>query len=376
MRCGNGSRLLDDNLPAIAFVVAGLGAGGAERVIALLASAFVRSGRSVTVIAFDHDGDPVYHDFDPRVRLLRLGARRGGIIANADRVRRLRAVLRQSDFGVIISFLTKINVVTLLASRGLGIPVIACERNNPRRQVASPIWGMLLDRLYPRAAAIVLQTEASRSCLPEKVARSARIIPNPVTVGDRIASESPPLLAAVGRFESQKGFDLLIEAFGRVAPFHPEWRLAIWGEGPLRGALEAQVRAFGLADRVTLPGLSTTPGGWLESAGAFVLSSRFEGFPNALAEAMAAGLPVAAFDCSFGPSELVQHEVNGLLVKDGDVAALAAALDRLLGDAALRARLGSMARAASVEYAPDRIFEHWQALEAGVRAGAMVASRG
>lgn len=365
----------EDKPPAIAFVVAGLGAGGAERVIALLASAFVRDGRSVTVIAFDRDGDPVYHDFDPRVELLRLGGKRGGVLANVARVRHLRAALKHRDFGVVISFLTKINVIALLASHGLGIPVIVSERNNPLRQTASPVWAKLLDRLYPRAAAIVLQTATSRACLPENVAKSARIIPNPVAVDGVIASESPALLAAVGRFESQKGFDLLLEAFGRVAPVHPDWQLAIWGEGPLRGALEAQVGRLGLVDRVTLPGLSAVPGGWLQSAGAFVLSSRFEGFPNALAEAMAAGLPVAAFDCAFGPSELIDNEISGLLVADGDVAGLAAALDRLCGDAPLRVRLGVAAKAAATEYAPARIFERWRLLEAEVR-GMGLASTG
>nr|WP_310524352.1 glycosyltransferase family 4 protein [Polymorphobacter sp.] len=362
----------DKSRPGIAFVVAGLGAGGAERVIALLASAFVDDGRAVTVIAFDREDDPVYHDFDPGVRLLRLGGQPRGAASVVGRVRRLRAVLRAERFGVVISFLTKINVVTLLAMTGLGVPVIACERNNPQRQAGHPAWQFLLHRLYPRAAAIVLQTEASRACLPAAVARAANVIPNPVAVFGGVANESTRTLVAVGRFEHQKGFDLLLPAFAIVAQNQPEWRLAIWGDGPLRDAIAAQTRALGLEARVTLPGLSKTPGGWLAGAGAFVLSSRHEGFPNALGEAMAAGLPVVAFDCPFGPAEMICNDVNGLLVADGDAAALAAAMARLLGDAELRLRLGAAARLSARNFAPEAIFGQWHALEAGVRSGGVL----
>jgi glycosyltransferase involved in cell wall biosynthesis len=106
----------------------------------------------------------------------------------------------------------------------------------------------------------------------------------------------------------------------------------------------------------------------MTGASVFVLSSRYEGFPNALGEAMAAGLPVAAFDCAFGPREMVRNEVDGLLVPDEDVGALAAALDRLMADPALRARLGNAAREASARFAPEKIIAQWDALTAGILA--------
>lgn len=352
------------NKPAIAFVVAGLGAGGAERVIALLASAWVNDGRQVTVIAFDRPDDPVYHAFDDRIRLVRLGIAGGGAAAVARRVARLRAELRRGDFGVVISFLTKVNVVSLLATVGMPVPVIVCERNNPLRQAAHPAWRWLLHKLYPRAARIVIQTEASRSCLPPAVAKRARVIPNPLA--------APPVgamtghlrvLTAVGRLDEQKGFDLLLSAFAMIAPRHADWHLAIWGEGPRRAELTTMIRSLGLDSRVSLPGLSKLPGAWLATAGAFVLSSRYEGFPNALGEAMAAGLPVIAFDCPFGPGEMIQNGINGLLIADADVEALAAGLDRFLGDGALRARLSGAARSAVIAYDPRNVFAAWRNLE-------------
>src|SRR3989337_2116886 len=111
----------------------------------------------------------------------------------------------------------------------------------------------------------------------------------PNNVGQRIV--------AVGRLEHQKGFDLLLHAFARIAPEWPEASLTIFGEGPLRGMLEEQVKQQNIFGRAFFPGVSKTPGSWIQCANIFVLSSRFEGFPNVLVEAMTAGLPVVAFDC-------------------------------------------------------------------------------
>jgi glycosyltransferase involved in cell wall biosynthesis len=356
-----GSMSGKDKPASIAFVVAGLGAGGAERVIALLTQAWIQSGREVCVISFDNPADPVYHQFDSRVRLMRLGVPQRGILSSIGRVMRLRAALRRQRPAIVISFLTKINVITLLASIALPVRVVVSERNNPRLQPSHVLWSWLVARLYPRAAGIVIQTESSRSCLPAAVAAAAVVIPNPLARTAVAVEPGAITLSAVGRLEHQKGFDLLLQAVSKVLGRHPGWRLCIWGEGPLRKNLETQIAGLGLTGQVILPGLSDTPGGWLATTGAFVLSSRYEGFPNALGEAMAAGLPVAAFDCDFGPSELIRNNNNGLLIPNGDVDAMAMALDRLLGDAALRRRLGAAARATATGYAPEIVFAKWQA---------------
>ena len=366
---GADGRVTGSGTKHVAFVLSGLGAGGAERVISLIASIWVERGIDVTVITFDAADDIVYHPFDPRVRLVRLGiapARRGGLAAvqaNYRRVRALRSALRRLRPDVLIAFLTKINALTLVAAKGLGCPVIVSERNNPHRQAAHPLWNLALQRLYRHATAVVMQTSASLACLPPEVRRRATVIPNPVLPAN-MAGRSPerPVLVAAGRLVPQKGFDLLIEAFARVAGDHKAWSLVIWGEGPDRAAIEAHVQALGMSERVRLPGLSDTPGGWMADATAFVLASRFEGFPNVLAEAMAVGLPVVAFDCPFGPGEMIAHEVDGLLVGCEDVPALATALSRIMGDPTLRNRLGTAARVSAMRFAPQRIVEQWDAL--------------
>lgn len=355
----------------IFIVIAALGAGGAERVTAWLAEHLLGAGARVTIVAFDRPGEPVYHAFSDRLRFVRLGiaAKRGrGIVPPV--LRRIAALRRAVADGrpeLIVSLLTKINAVTLCATLGMSVPVVACERNNPARQPAHWLWKAVLRRAYRRAAAIVCQTRASVACIPPDSRARVVVIPNPVLAAEAAADrERPRTIAGVGRLEAQKGFDLLIDAFAAVAGRHPGWRLDIWGSGPDEAALRARAKALGIAERVAFRGLSDRPGGWIAETGLFVLASRYEGFPNVLGEAMAAGLPVIATDCDFGPRELVDDGVDGLLVANEDSAALACALDRLLGDDALRRRLAAQAPRVAATFAPPRIAGEWDRLLAGL----------
>lgn len=334
----------------VAFVLAGLDAGGAERVIEIVSRAAIERGWQVTVVAFDSPASPPFNSFHPDVRLERLDLppRSGGVAkwwAVARRLAALRRLVRARQFTVLVSFLTKINVISLISASGTGIPTIVSERNNPQRQAMSPAWNFALRVLYARAAQIVLQTERSRACLPPGQRARAVVLPNPV---DRPRGPQPvapdlPVLVGVGRLTAQKGFDLLLDAFSAIAEAVPAWQLVIWGEGPDRQQLERQVERLGLAGRVRLPGLSEVPGSWVSTGSCFVLPSRYEGFPNVLLEAMQARMAVVAFDCEYGPSELIEHQRNGLLVANGDVRELSEALLRVMTDPPLRARLAAQA---------------------------------
>jgi glycosyltransferase involved in cell wall biosynthesis len=351
------------------FVVAGMGMGGAERVVSLLSAAWAERGWEVIVAAFDSPQDPVAHEFSETVELVRLGLEPGGgsrlrgLTATARRLLALRRLLRSRRPDIVISFLTKINVLTLLAAAGSGIPVVISERNNPAEQRAHPLWAWSWKLLAPRAAAIVLQTEAIRRRYPRAIAQRAQVIPNPVAIPRNIKRQHDGLvLAAVGRLTEQKGFDLLIHAFATLAGECPEWRLVIFGEGPQRPELERMVTHYDLTGRILLPGISANHGDWIGQADAFVLPSRFEGFPNVLVEAMLAGLPVVAFDCDFGPAEIVAHDVNGLLVPPGDVQELIVNLRNILKVSTLRDRLGDAARTSAAQFATERIVLKWDSL--------------
>jgi glycosyltransferase involved in cell wall biosynthesis len=150
-----------------------------------------------------------------------------------------------------------------------------------------------------------------------------------------------PLVLGIGRLSREKGFDLLICA---AAEARRPFRLILLGEGPGGKGLRELAGRLGVADRVEFPGFQGNPYAWLRAAAAFVLPSRYEGFPNSLLEAMALGVPCVATRCPTGPEEIVTDDVDGLLVPVEDPGALAAAIDRLLGDPELRERLGRAAR--------------------------------
>lgn len=356
----------------IALVITALGAGGAERVLIGMANHWAARGWTVTLITFERPGTPPYYPLDPGVRLCQLdqvaitGPAWRATWQSVTRIAALRRALRAAAPDVAIAFLAKINVLTLIATRGLGLPVIVSERNNPERQRFSPVWIWLRDRLYGWADGFVTPSAGVLGCFPGALQARGCVIPNPVDPPDR-APASPGAadgrtLVAVGRLVEQKGFDLLLDAFARVAAAHPDWRLVIWGEGPERSRLEALRDRLGLDGRVSLPGLTERPGGWIEGAGVFVLSSRYESFGNVITEAMAAGLPVVAFDSPYGPREIVRDGIDGLLVPAEDGAALAAALDRVMADSDLRARLGAAAREGAGRFDRARVMAMWDDL--------------
>lgn len=343
----------------VAIVTAGLGAGGAEQVIAQLARHWTAQGLAVDVVTFDRPGDPVFHALPHGVALHRLGGR-AGLAGMPGKVAALRRCLARCKPQVVVSFLTKINLLAALACTGRRVRLVCSERNNPERQDAHPLWNLALRLAYRRADAIVCQTAAVRRCFAPGLQGRLVTIPNPVPPPDvaPCAGECTTI-GAVGRLTRQKGFDVLLRAFGRVHPRHPAWRLAIWGDGPDRQALEDQIAELGLSGAATLRGLTPRPRSWVAETGIFVLSSRYEGFPNALGEAMAAGLPVVSADCDFGPADMIEPRVSGLLVPPEDDVALAAALETFITDAGLRARAAASAAAAMERFGPARVLRLW-----------------
>ena len=353
----------------VLFILAGLGMGGAERVAALLTSNWAQQGQQLTVVAFDSPHDPLAYEFHKDVELVRLDIAAGGgsllrgITANARRLLALRKLIREKRPDLVISFLTKVNVLTLVAAIGSGIPVIISERNNPGKQEANPLWAWTWLKLSHFAAAIVFQTETIKSRYAKDIAERAVVIPNPVAKPDLVRQNHDGLVVvAAGRLAHQKGFDLLIAAFAMLADDFPDWRLEIWGEGSERASLEQQIRETGMTERIMLPGMSQGHGHWLATADVFVLSSRFEGFGNVLVEAMLAGLPSIAFDCDFGPRDIVTDGVDGILVPSEDVRLLADAMRQVMSDEALRTRLGAAARGKAGRFDVATIVSQWDSL--------------
>lgn len=360
----------------ITLVISTFDIGGAQRVMSLMANYWVAHGRDVTLVSLSPQSEDWFalHHLVKRVplNLLSSSTHLGqALCQNMLRVLRLRDELRRSRPDVVISFMDTTNVLTILASRGLSIPVIISERNDPRRHAMGLAWNTLRSLLYRRADALVVQSSALRDWARE-VAVDARvdIIPNPInpefngSTKEARRRGSGHTIVAMGRLVRQKGFDLLIEAFARCAGQHPEWSLVILGEGEERSNLESLISAMGLQDRVRLAGKVPQPSHILGQADLFVLSSRFEGFPNALMEAMACKLAVISTDCPNGPRDIVRDGVDGLLIPPDDVNALAKGMDRLMANPMERQRLGAGATEVVKRFSIEKIMSMWDELVA------------
>jgi GalNAc-alpha-(1->4)-GalNAc-alpha-(1->3)-diNAcBac-PP-undecaprenol alpha-1,4-N-acetyl-D-galactosaminyltransferase len=356
----------------IAFVISSLGSGGAERVMSAMANYWAEKGEDITLITLGLQSSDWYK-LHPRVKRVGLGVLSlsnhigQAIRHNVRTVLCLRQALRRAHPDMVISFIDTTNTLTLMASRGLGVPVIISERNDPQQRSIGLAWSGLRSLFYRHADAVVVQTCVVRDwALRFQGIKAIYVIPNPVspTVNGsaQVSNCHGPghTIVSMGRLVRLKGFDLLIEAFGRCAAKHPDWSLVILGEGPERANLQTVAADLGIADRVSLAGQCQEPATILKGADLFVLSSRTEGFPNALLEAMACQLPVVSTDCSSGgPRDIIRDGVDGVLVPPDDVAALAGAMDRLMADSDERRRLGRGALNVIERFSMEKIMTMW-----------------
>jgi GalNAc-alpha-(1->4)-GalNAc-alpha-(1->3)-diNAcBac-PP-undecaprenol alpha-1,4-N-acetyl-D-galactosaminyltransferase len=292
-----------------------------------------------------------------------------GIVASGRRVLVLRQAIASCSPDVVISFIDRTNILTLLAARGLNRPVIVAERSDPSQKYIGWLWGLLRRVVYRQASAVIVQTESARSFFPDGLQQRIRLIPNPLDLPspDLLAQklqriDDSKVIIGLGRLSKEKGFDILIRAFAKITADFPEYTLVIWGEGDERQALERLIDELSLKEQVSLPGLTQAPSEKLFEASLFVLSSRYEGFPNALCEAQACGLPVVSFNCRSGPADLIRDGIDGVLVPPGDLDGLARAIGALMGDPDRRQALARRAGERLDRLATDRVAAEWERL--------------
>jgi glycosyltransferase involved in cell wall biosynthesis len=356
-----------------------MGSGGAERVSASLASHWATKGWEITIVTLAQQSLDFYelHPAIKRIALELTGESTSvlaGLWQNIRRVIALRRVLRQTQPDIALGVMTTANIMLALAAWGLSCArTIGSERAHPPQAPLGYIWEALRCHTYGLLnAATVLSSEGKDWIKKNTNAQRVAVIPNAVTwpLSGQEPRISPSalyqserqLLLAVGRLDAIKGFDSLIEAFSNLADKHPDWDLVILGEGPLRTTLEWQVQKSGIEHRIFLPGRAGNIGEWYEMASLYVLSSRSEGFPNTLVEAMAYGLAAVSFDCDTGPRDIIRHELDGLLVPPGNVTELTATLDRLMSDALTRQCFAERAVEVRERFSMERITGMWEKL--------------
>ncbi len=349
--------------------------GGSERVLAHLTAALAKRGHTVTVLTWDAAGTTPFYPLHPDVRLVNRGvgdsARPTRPRELAARLPDLRRAVRAIRPDVAVGFGHSMFVPLALALIGTGVPVIASEHAARAHYRTRPIDYALFRLVARFVSTVTVTTQAVGAEYTADIRRRITVMPNPIMISPRApTTRQGRLVLNVGRLDPQKDQGVLIRAFARVAPRHPDWRLRILGEGALRPDLEALVETLGMTGRIDLPGVTTDIVSAYAEADVFALSSIYESFGLATLEAMAQGLPVLGFaDCP-GTNEVVIDDVTGLLVHPEPAArdaAFAAGLERLFLDPALRDRFGRAGRdRAEALRADDTAVRRWDDLLADV----------
>ena len=346
----------------LAIVTRNMGAGGAERVIAQLLSAWVRKGISCTLISV-HPGT-LFYDIPEQVTYLPIPEFSTGHYRNKmQNYRYLRKLLKTRKLDVILSLPEDIGIFVVLAMLGTGIPVVVSERNNPWVMPDRKITRFLRRIAYPFARGLIFQTKEAAAFFPEFQRKKGIVLPNPLDLSrlpEPYAGERSRTVVSAGRLEEQKNFPLLIRAFAEFHKTHPDYSLILYGEGRRRAELER------LAGQCLPSGSWSMPGNVdylpyrISRCGIFALSSDYEGIPNVLIEAMAVGTPVVSTDCApGGAASLLRDGENGRLVPVGNVRALAEGMAFLADHPSETAAMAEKARTIRTALDAEKISEDW-----------------
>lgn len=324
-------------LKALIFIPT-LTTGGAERVASILANQWCTYPNAHVAIITLFD-EPLFYPLDSRVEYvcIGIGSNEGGLGRLVDLMHALQSLRREIGErkpNFVLSFMNKYNAFCVTALLGMKQCVIVAERGSPTEIL--PHLRVILRKLtYPLAAAVLVQSKAARDfILSTTRARRVAVLFNPVTqIIDPRDRQPKKIILNVSRLQAGKGHSDLLKAFASLCV--EGWSLVLCGDGPMRPDLERRARELGITGQTHFLGTQADLRPHLRRAGIFAFTSYSEGFPNALAEAVLAGIPCVSYDCPTGPSELVEDGRNGFLVKVGDVEELARRLRELMTNADL-----------------------------------------
>lgn len=335
--------------------------GGIERTIAGLANLLAEEHE---VIVSQFLSDPSFYELSEKVRFEPFGfTASGNVLLRTLRLyRHIRALLVREQPDIVFCMSLTHLILFCRAAHDLKTAVVGAESANPLNDLSKRAVGQR--RRSVNADGFIFQTERAREAYPKKTAARSTVIANAIWNDDvlnapLVAPKKETRVVSVGRLEYVKGYDFLIEAFSRVAADFADWNLVIYGEGNERAKLEKQVLELKMEDRISLPGRDLHAFCHVRASEVFVLSSRSEGMPNTLLEAMASGVCCIAADCPNGPREIVTNGEDGLLIESESVDALERALRQVMGDASLRARLSENAAKILEKHTPAWYATAW-----------------
>jgi N-acetylgalactosamine-N,N'-diacetylbacillosaminyl-diphospho-undecaprenol 4-alpha-N-acetylgalactosaminyltransferase len=296
---------------------------------------------------------------------------------------RLKRIVQKNGIQIVISFLNRANYVNILSTYyGSNHHCIISERNTPSltystKNISDVINRILIRYLYPSSHSIISVSNGVKEDLLKFFSISDELIStiyNPYDIStikhkskesikhEWFENESYKIIVNVGRLEKQKNHELLINAFSKVNKKLPETRLLIIGEGSQRNKLSNLIGELNLNSKIQLVGQLENPFTYVSKSHLFVLSSDFEGFPNALVEAMICGCPVISTDCPSGPNEILINKENGILIPTGDVEAMKNAIVYMLKDRVKRIEMAKKATDKAYDFSVEKIANQYYQL--------------
>lgn len=340
----------------IFFIIPTLKQGGSERVISELANNFSERGIEVHIVLLVKSED--FFKVSNKITIHRLNFENKNIfqrcVCEIKVAIALRKLLKNQRPDATLSFGEKYNVLTLICGISLNINIFVSDRSNPRNNIPKTI-DFLRHIMYKRATGIIAQTELGKSILEKNTGnKNIKVIPNPVKeINEFPEFKKEKIILNVGRLIPEKGQKYLLESFSKLN--HDGWKLIILGDGPLRNDLDDLARKLNIKQTVFFLGAGENVDEWLTKASIFAFSSISEGFPNALIEAMSAGLPCVSFDCDTGPRDIIQNEVNGILVPVFNISAFTDKLQMLVNNENMRISIGKNAKDYSTKFLASEI---------------------
>ena len=359
----------------IMFVLPRMNGGGAERVISILANRLC-DRRDVTVLVLVSQES--FYSLDDRVRFISADFKVNRtnrffrIISLAANFLRsvffVRKQISKINPHIVFSVLEETDIVTYLAMLGKKETARVCsERNDPTKR--SRLMQFILKKIYQNSDCLVCQSATVSDFYSNVPDSRKKVIPNPVDFSkypERVSEGEKKRVVGVGRLREQKNFRMLIDSFALVAEQHSDVDLVIYGEGSQREELERRISELGLEGRVELPGASRQVLADIRDATVFVMSSDYEGFPNALVEAIAVGVPVISTDFPTGIARDIIKEDVGIVIPCGDKNALANALETLLSQPEKRRYIRENGYKSVCEFETDKVVEMWDELFASL----------
>ena len=332
--------------------------------MSIIADFFLKSDYAVTLINDVLPSGSVEYFVDPRIRRVYLDNEKTTPVNKTfNRINRLRKLIKREKPDAVLSFLGPPNIRMLISAFGLRVRKVVSVRNDPNKEYGKGVMKFVSRAIFRLADGCVFQTEEASLYFPKAVRRKSVIIANPV--GEKFFCENwtgdRKEIAVVGRLQPQKNPLLALKAFNIIAGRFPEYKLVYYGDGELKKDVLEKSALYGLSDRVVVYGKTADIEKKLASSSVFLMSSDYEGMPNALLEAIAVGVPAVSTDCPCGgPKMIIENPEQGTLVSVGDERGMAEAVIKLLEDAELRRRMSDAEKRRAEAFRTEVIMEKWR----------------